>query len=157
VKCIRSGPGRQVDDAAVEAAELGGRAVAFDLEFLNRINHREERDLARLRLEHGDAVEEVLVRARPSSVDARQRRAGGHRHARGERGQQDEAPAIERQLHDLFVLHKGAETGGRGAKDRRVRRDRHLLADVPDGEIEVELCRLARSQPDTGAPQRPEP
>ena len=37
-KCVRAGLGRQVDDAAVEPAELGGRAVAFDLELLDRVD-----------------------------------------------------------------------------------------------------------------------
>ena len=98
VKRVGARLGRQVDDAAVEPAELGRRAVAFDLEFLNRVDDREERDLARLGLQHGDAVEEVFVGARPPAVDARQRRVGRQRDAGRERGQRDEAAAVQRQL-----------------------------------------------------------
>ena len=48
----------------VEAAELRRRAVGFDLELLDRIDGREERHLAGLGLEDGDAVEQVFVGAR---------------------------------------------------------------------------------------------
>src|SRR6185503_18472865 len=73
-KRVAPRPGRQVDDAAVEAAEFRRRAVALDLEFLDGIDVREERHLARLGLEHGDTVEEILVGARTPAVDSRQRR-----------------------------------------------------------------------------------
>ena len=45
VQHVAAGFGRQVDDAAVEAAEFRRRAVALDLEFLNRVDDREERHL----------------------------------------------------------------------------------------------------------------
>src|SRR5207245_2246930 len=45
---------RQVDDAAVEAAEFRRRAVALDLEFLNGVEDGNEGDLAWLGLEHRD-------------------------------------------------------------------------------------------------------
>jgi hypothetical protein len=73
VEGVAAGLGGQVDDAAIEAAELGGRAVAFDLELLNRIDVGEERHLAGLRLQDGDAVEEILVGPRTSAIDARER------------------------------------------------------------------------------------
>ena len=60
----------QVNNAAVEAAELSGRTVNLDLELLNGFDNREERYLTRLRLQHRNAVEEVLVRSRASAVDA---------------------------------------------------------------------------------------
>ena len=148
VKRVRAGLGRQVDDAAVEAAELGGRAVALDLELLNRVDDREERDLAGLRLQHRDAVEQILVGARPAAVDARQLRVGRQRHAGRERRQRDEGAAVQRQLHDLLVLDDVAEAGGLGAQHRRVRGHRDLLAHVADGQVEVDPRLLARRQPD---------
>src|SRR5688572_11408115 len=89
---------RQVDDAAVEASELGRRAVALGPELLDRVYVGEERDLSRLGLEHRDAVEEILVGPRPSAVDARQRSGGRwrYRHAGRQARQRDEAPAVQR-------------------------------------------------------------
>ncbi len=72
---VAAGLGRQVDDAAVEAAELGRRAVALDLELLDGVDVRKERHLAGLGLQHRDAVEQIFVGARPAAVDARQRRS----------------------------------------------------------------------------------
>jgi hypothetical protein len=74
-------PVGQVDDAAVEAANWR-RTVALDAEVLDGVHVREERHLARLRLQHRDAVEQVFVRARAAAVDPRQRRGGrrGQRH-----------------------------------------------------------------------------
>ena len=115
------GLGRQVDHAAVEPAELGRRAVALDLELLNRVDDREERHLAGLGLQHGDAVEQVFVGARPAAVDARQLRvrAAARRPGASAR-ERDERAAVQRQLHDLLVLDDGAEAGGFGAQHRRV-------------------------------------
>src|SRR5262249_17496038 len=40
VKGVATRFGREVDYAAIEPAELGGWAVAFDLELLDRVDHR---------------------------------------------------------------------------------------------------------------------
>ena len=58
--------GRQIDDAPVEAAELGRRTVALDLELLDRIDVREEGDLTGFRL-HTEMPSKrySLVRGRP--------------------------------------------------------------------------------------------
>src|SRR5262249_30806725 len=74
VPCVGAALRRQVDDAAVEAAEFGGRTVALDLELLNRVDDREERNLTRLGLQDRDAVEQILVRPWSSAVDSRQLR-----------------------------------------------------------------------------------
>ena len=140
--------GRQVDHAAVEAAELGRRAVALDLELLDRVDDRKERDLARLGLQHRDAVEEVLVRARPAAVDARQLRVRRQRDAGRERRERDEGAAVQRQLRRPARCSTTVpEAGGLGAEHRRVGRDCHLLADVADGELEVEARLLAGRRP----------
>jgi hypothetical protein len=70
---IGARPGREVHHTAIEPPELGRRTVALDRQAFDRIGDREERNLARFRLEYGDAVEEVFVRTRSSAVDARQR------------------------------------------------------------------------------------
>ncbi len=63
---------RQVNNAAVEAAEFSGRTVNFHLEFLNGFDDRKESYLARLRLQHGNAVEQILIRSRTPAIDARE-------------------------------------------------------------------------------------
>src|SRR4029450_12325624 len=100
VKLIGPGPGRQVDDAAVETPELRWRAVGFDLELLNRIHIWKECHLPGLRLQDRDAVEQMLVGPGPSAVDARERRRRGwrKRDARDEAGERDEATAVEREI-----------------------------------------------------------
>ena len=55
---IGAGARRQVNHPPIEAAELRRRTVALDLEFLNRVDDRQVRHLAGLRLEHGDAVKQ---------------------------------------------------------------------------------------------------
>ena len=141
--------GGEVHHAAIEPAELGGRAVALDLELLDGVDDRVVRDLTRLRLQHGDAVEEILVRARPAAVDAGQdgiRRQGD---ARCDGGEHDEEAAVQRQLHDLFVLDDGPEARGFGAHDRRVPDDRHLFLKASHREIEIDArlltCRQAHA------------
>ena len=109
---------REIDHAAIEPPELGCRAVALDLELLDGVDDRIVRELPRLGLEHGDAVEEILVRSRSSAVDARQdgvRRKGD---TRRDGGEHDEQAAVQRQLHDLFVLDDGPEARGLDSHDR---------------------------------------
>src|SRR5262249_58691482 len=61
VERVRACFGGEIAAPAVEAAELGRRAVALDLELLHRVDDRKVRHLAGLGLKHGDAVEQVLV------------------------------------------------------------------------------------------------
>ena len=157
-KRIAPGLGRQVDDPAVEAAELGGRAVAFDLELLNRVDVRKERDLPGLGLQHRDAVEQILVGAGPAAVDARQRGRGRrrHRHAGRQARERDEAPAVERQVDDLPVVDDVAEPRGFAAQQRRVGGDGDGFGQPADLELQVEPNGFARGEPDAVAGQRPE-
>src|ERR1041384_6819626 len=64
VKIVCAGLCRQVDDAAIKASELSGRTVDFYFEFLDGFDDRKERYLAGLRLQHGNAVEQIFVRSR---------------------------------------------------------------------------------------------
>ena len=154
MKRVRPRLRRQVHDAAVETAELGRRAVALDLELLDRVDDRIDRHLPRLRLQHRDAVEQVLVGSRPAAVDARQQRVGRQRDPGGQAGERDEGAAVQRQLHHLLVTDDGAEAGGLGAEDRRLCRDGELLADVADGQIEIDARLLAGRQVDAGTAHR---
>ena len=104
VKSVAPGPGRQVDDAAVEAPELGWRTVALDFELLNGVDIWKEGDLARFGLQDRDAVEQILVGARPSAIDSWQRRARGKSDTRRQSCERDEAPAVQRQADDLAVV-----------------------------------------------------
>ena len=131
--------GRQVDHAAVEPAELGRRAVAFDLELLDRVDVGKERHLPWFGLQHGDAVEQVLVGARPAAVDARKRRSRA-------------AEAPPRQAPGLTSLRKLRPLSGRSTirrlsmtcprldvslrRERRVGPDRHGLVD----RAHLQLC-----------------
>ncbi len=72
VECVGSGACGDVDDASVEATELGGDVIGFDGEFLDVVEDGEEGNLSGLGLEGGDAIVEILIRAGASAVDAGQ-------------------------------------------------------------------------------------
>ena len=148
--------GREVDHAAIETAELGGRAVALDLELLDGVDDRAVRELTGLRLEHRNAVEEILVGARPAAVDTGQDRIGGQGDARCDGGEHDEEAAVQGQLHDLFVLDDGAEARGFGAQDRPVPDDRHLFLKLSHRELEIDARLLACGQEHALTTHRPE-
>ena len=61
---------------------------------------------------------------------------------------------FKRQLHDLVVFDHGAEAGRLRAEQRRLALHGDLLANVADGELEIEPDRLAGGDPDALAPQR---
>jgi hypothetical protein len=158
VKRIAAGLRREIDNAAVEAAELGRRAVALDLEFLDGVDVGKERHLPGLRLQHGNAVEQILVGARPSAIDARKRRRrrGRHGDAGHERRERDEAAAVERQIDNLPVVDDVAKPGCVAAQQRRVSRDRDRFGDGAKLELQLETDGLAGGEPNTVARQRPE-
>ena len=157
MKGIAARFGGEIDHAAIEPAELGGWTVALDLEFLDRINDRVERHLPGLRLQYGNTVEEIFVRARPSAVDARQdgiRRQGD---ARGDACEHDEQPAVQWQPHDLFVLDNRSEARGLPSHDRRISDDRHLFPNIADAEVEIDACLFASRETNALAPHGFEP
>jgi hypothetical protein len=127
VKRVAARLGGEVDDAAVEPPELGGRTVALDLEFLNRIDHRVVRHLSRLRLQHRDAIEEILVGSRSSAVDARQHGIGRQGDARNDGREHDEQAPVQRQLHHVLVLDDRSEARRLCTHNRRVADDGHLF------------------------------
>src|SRR5262249_20988991 len=96
LKGIATRLGGEIDDAAVEPAKLGRWAVALDLELLDGVDHREVRHLPGLRLEHGDAVVEILIRPRSPSVDARQGGIRWQRDSRDDGGEHDEKATVQR-------------------------------------------------------------
>ena len=157
VHLARARSRRQIHDAAVEASELRRRAVALDLELLDGVDDRKERDLPGLGLEHRNAVEQVLVRTRPAAVDTRQLRAGRQRDAQHERRQRNERAAVQRQPLDLHLFHDRAKTGRLCAEHRRGARDGHLLVHRPDRQRDVEPQRLAGRQLKPMTRQRAEP
>ena len=61
------------DGAAVGAAVLGRVGVDVELELGHAVDDRVVDHLARLRLQHADAVVDVFVGARAAAIDARQR------------------------------------------------------------------------------------
>ena len=130
---------REIDHAAIEPPELGRRAVALDLELLDGVDDRIVRELPRLGLQHGDAVEEILIGSRSPAVDARQEGVRRQRDARSNGREHDEQAAVQRQLHHLLVLDDGPEARGLRPHDRRVEgHDRHLFSNVSDAEIEID-------------------
>ena len=106
-----------------------------------------ERDLAGLGLQHRDAVEQVLVGARPAAVDARQRRGRRQRDAGDQAGEGDEAAAVQRQVDDLPVVDHLSETGAFRPQQRRVGRHGDRLGHRADGELQVEPHGLAGGEP----------
>jgi hypothetical protein len=113
--------------------------------------------LPRLRLEHGDTVEEVLVRPRSSPVDAGQhgvRRQGDAWH---HRRQHDEEAAVQRQSHDLLVLDHGPEARACGAHDRPIADDCHDFLQASNGELDIEPRLFTGGQGNALAAYRFEP
>ena len=111
VDLVGAGARGYVNDAAVEAAELGGDVVGLDGELLDVVEDGEEGHLAGLGLEGGDAVVEVLVGARAAAVDAREERAGGQLDAGRELGEIDEVAAVERDGDDGRAGDVGFDVG----------------------------------------------
>ena len=137
---------REIDHAAIETPELGRRTVALDLELLDGVDDRVVRHLPRLGLEHGDAVEEIFVRSRSPTVDARQDGVRRQGHAGDDGGQHDEQAAVQRQLHDLFVLDDRPETRGLRPHDRRITDHGHQFPDIADAEVEIDADLFAGRQ-----------
>ena len=148
---------RQVDDATVEAAEFSRRTVRLDLEFLNGVDVREERHLPRLRLQHRDAVDEILVGAGTAAVDARQRRVRRQRHARHEPGQRDEVSAVQRQRRDRLVLYDLPEAGRGAAQQRGVTDHRDGVGHRAHRQCGIEPNRLTSRDLHVAPVERPEP
>ena len=153
---VAARPGREVDDTAVEPPELRRRTVALDLEFLDGIDVRKERDLPGLRLQHRDPVEQIFVGARPATVDARQLGSGRQGHRRDQTGQGDETAAVEREIDDLAVVDHLAESRGLTAHERRVPRHHDGFGQLADLELDVERHGLAGRDTEAVARERPE-
>jgi hypothetical protein len=91
--------------------KLGRRAVALDLELLDRVDDREEGHLPG----SGCSTEMPsnrysLVRGRPPLMRGKLR-VRRQRHAGASDGEHDERAAVQRQLDDLLLLDDGAEAG----------------------------------------------
>ena len=150
-----AGLGRDLHDAAVEAAVLGRRAVALDGDLLNRVGVGEECHLARLRLENRDAIEQILIRARPPAVDAWQRRTRRKRHARGEAGKRDDVASVERQCDGHAAVDHLAE--GRCVTPLQgFGRDRHGLGHAVGLELQFDVDGPAGNDGDAVAHRGPE-
>ena len=157
VQGVGAGLGRQIDHPTVEAPELRRRTVGLHLEFLDGVDHRQEGDLSRFRLQNRNPVEQIFVGAGAPAVHARELRVGRQRDAGRERGEGDERPAVQRQLHDLWVLDDHSQARGLRAQDRGIGGHRNLLADVSDLEREVDAGLLAGPQSNAMLPHRFEP
>ena len=123
-------------------------AIALDLELLDSVDYRVVRHLPRLRLQHGDTVEQIFVGSRSPAVDARQDGIRRQYDARDDGGQHDEQTSVQRQLHDLLILDDRPEARGLHSHNRRVCDDRHLLSNVSDTEIEIDARLFARRETD---------
>jgi len=147
----------QIDHAAVEAAELGRGGIGDDLELLDRVDDREVRHRARLGLEDGDAVVEILVHPGAASVEAREGGAGGERHARHQGHQRQVAAAVQRKLDDAAIADHLAQAARLGLQERDVRGDRGRLGEGSDREGEVDADPLAGGEPHPLSRRRAEP
>src|SRR5205814_199716 len=151
VQAVGARLGDGADDAAGRAPELRAVIVRLDAEFLDRVDAEQHAGHARRRLvgHVGDvgALEEVPRHLRPRAADgelrvpeaAREvaRRGAADRHARLQRGELHEAPAVQRQLGDLGL---GDDASGRGAAQLDVGRralDAHLLGERSDSQLKI--------------------
>ena len=125
---VGAGAGGDVDDAAVETAELGGDVVGLDGELLDVVEDGEEGDLAGLGLEGGDAVVEVFVGAGAAAVDAGKEGAGRKFDAGCEGGELDEVAGVERHRDDGGAGDVGLDVAGLGLEERGVGVDGDGLA-----------------------------
>ena len=123
-----------------------------------RVDDRIERHLARLRLQHADAVVEVFVGARPAAVDARQQRAAARqRDARRQRHQRNEVAAIQRQRFDFRLAHVIAHRAAGRFEQRRFRVHIHRLRRLPQFQLDIQPGLVADAQRDAGLPVGPKP
>ena len=158
-EAIAAGPDREVHDGAAEHAELGGRVVGLDLEFLDRLERRRDVDERVQRLVVRDAVEHVVVPRPRHAVDAVVHEAPGAggrgvlrevgEAARDRAGRQRdellEQTPVQRQRLDLLVVDHLAELAGGAVDERRLGDDRDFFRHLPDLQRDVEprgLCDL---------------
>ena len=113
----------QVHDTAERAAELGRICARLQLELVERIDAREDHYGLQPRLVVVDAVEHIVVVARPLAVRREgRRRAPGEaagtvdvrardaaHDARHRAREADEIPPVQRQRLDLFFLNGGSQ------------------------------------------------
>jgi hypothetical protein len=147
---VGAGARGYVDDASVEAAELGGDVVGLDGELLNAIEDGEVGDLAGLGLECGDAVVEILVGAGTASVDAGKEGAGRKRYAGCQGCELDEVARVEGHRNDDGDGDVGLDVAGLGLQDGGVGVDCDGLL-TADGEDEIDADGLAYAEGDAGA------
>ena len=138
VELAGSGACGEIDDAAVEAAELGGDVVGFDVELADVVEDGEEGDLAGLGLEGGDAVEEVLVGAGAAAVDAGEQGSGRKGYAGCEGGELDEVTAVEWNGRDGGGGDDGLDVAGLRLEKRGVGSDGDGAGVGAEGELEIE-------------------
>src|SRR6266568_6001013 len=96
VEGVRSSLGRQVDNTSIEPPELRRHRIGFNVEFLNIVHDREERHLSRLRLQCGNAIEQILVGSGPPTIDTRKLCALRQRYAWRKSGQLHKVSSIQR-------------------------------------------------------------
>ena len=148
---IGAGARGDVDDAAVEAAELGRDVVGLDGELLDVVEDGEEGDLAGFGLQGGDAVVEVLVGAGTAAVDAGEEGAGGELDAGREGGELYEVARVERHRDDGGAGDVGLDLARLCLEEGRVAVDGYGLAVASRAEDEVGVDGLAEDDGDAGA------
>src|SRR5262249_58962603 len=130
---VRSRLERDVDDAAARAPVLRVVGVGLDLEFLRRVDGRNERDRAP-GAHAGDAVDEHFVLLRAAAVDRHTGAAGDVERAqvapgpllddaRREPGELERIAPGSWNVEELLVRDDGATTGGVDVENPRLAPD----------------------------------
>ena len=147
------------------ASELGGIDARLHLEFVQRVDGRQERVAAVIDVRIGDAVQRVVIELLPLPADrnlgsraavaslARGRPVGAETgdHVRAESDQRGEVAPVERQIDDPFVIDHGAHRGIFGGQQRSASSHLDHLGDRADPELEVEAGHLLHLQLDAVA------
>ena len=148
MELVASGFSDHHDGAAVRPAVFGRVRVDVELELGHAVDNRVVDHLAGLRLQHADAVVEVLVRARAAAVDPRKKLAVRQRHARRQRHQRNEVAPVQRQRLDPFLSHVQAHLPAGRLQQRRGGGDIDRLGGLADLQLHVERRPVRKAQDD---------
>ena len=149
----------QIGIGAGIAAVLRRVVATLHLELLERIEHREQRNVVAPVVYQGDAIDVELhpAVARAVGDDAGTIRRGSvqrrlvNSHSRRQHGQLHETPAVQGKIDDALRGHHFSQSRILGLQQRRGGRDLHRLLNFADLQLEVNAGLLVDLDHNAGA------